>query len=578
MSERNYLQLTAPVAVIPKGAPIDITITLQEDPNALQFYAHRSGHETHQYCPRKRYLAYHHLGTGVNAFPPIYFDIGSAVHIGLGWLLEFAADGPGSHTVHPSMTDFGICREGVRHALEFWHASPVYLHLGEYERKEQDTLIAGLVLAFYFRAWPAFIAKFQVLQVEAASDDPIQFELQGQPAVLHLLSRPDAIIRDRQTNEVVALNWKTINDPSEERRDNIVNSLQVNLEAYYAEELYGKYLDDEYQPEIPKGLKGSQVIRWMEDDLRRYKALPREVAYSQVIYLVKGQRSPKAMDGTDIDTDITDLRDIEKVWRQDSPLCYKWVNLGGVKECPTVRRKGVDVPCCVTGAETLGEAHGADCQLTEKQKAKLIPKVQAEAAWTTRYYEPGVKGYKQIGGGFAKQPVWEADALVGTGMDAVESHVHSLNAGQLFPSQLSDERNLRNPLDKLVIFEQPIYRDRKRQERLREQVISAEMRVAKSLLAVDAMTTADKANVFWEEPMSLDDALDTLFPQHLISCRNPVRCDYDARVCNGPVTEGERKGIAELVQIGPYWQRRIPHHAGEREAFDAREGAGEFDV
>src|ERR1019366_4206739 len=117
---------------------------------------------------------------------------------------------------------------------------------------EQETLIAGLLWAFYYRAWPQFIAKYEVLFVEESSDDEIDFSIGDQLAILHLLSRPDVIVRERASGVIVAVNWKTINNITDERRENITNRLQVNLEAYYAERLYQKYLKENYVPEIPK--------------------------------------------------------------------------------------------------------------------------------------------------------------------------------------------------------------------------------------------------------------------------------------------------------------------------------------
>lgn len=510
---------------IDSGTSVDaLTINPQqylESTAPLVFFSHRSGHETGQYCPRKRYLHYHLYGTGVNLFPPIYFDIGTSVHYGLGYMCIVGRNKPDGLNDMPGVVDT---------ALTYFRGTPVYTTLDPFARLEQETLIEGLLWAFYYRAWPGFIKKFEILFVEGSSDDEVEFTVYDQPAVLHLLSRPDVIVKDRQTGEVVAINWKTINDVTEERQENITNSLQVNLEAYYAEKLYAKYLESEYTPQIPKGMKGQALMTWLEKDLADYRAMQPQVAYTQIVYLVKGTRKRVQANGQDVvEGDDTFVAD-DSVWRQDSPLCYRYVNLGDAGP---------------------------------KGKSKKTVEEFPAVAWRSSYYKEGNVSYNLLGAGYVKQPVWEGPS--------VQDHVQQMNAGKLFPSTLPDPRNLTNPLDAIVIFETPIMRDRERQESFREQVICQEMRVVKSLVTIgDAMA-------FWgddeEHPMPVGDKehvfnalLDEHFPQQLISCRKPTRCEFH-NVCNGP--QETRRPVMEMIQIveGGRWQSRIPHHEGERRAF-----------
>lgn len=532
---------------IDSGTSVDaLTINPQqylESTEPLVFFSHRSGHETGQYCPRKRYLHYHLYGTGVNLFPPIYFDIGTSVHYGLGYMCIVGRNKPDGLNDMPGVIDT---------ALTYFRGTPVYATLDPFARLEQETLIEGLLWAFYYRAWPGFIKKFEILFVEESSDDEVEFTVYDQPAVLHLLSRPDVIVKDRQTGEVVAINWKTINDVTEERQENITNSLQVNLEAYYAEKLYTKYLESEYTPQIPKGMKGQALMTWLEKDLADYRAMQPQVAYTQIVYLVKGPRKRVQGNGQDVvEGDDTVVAD-DSVWRQDSPLCYRYVNLGDAGP---------------------------------KGRSKKTTEEFPEVAWCSRYYKEGNVGHNLLGAGYAKQPIWEvpeptsfkeAFAIAGDtaialtqGITAVQDHVHEMNAGRVFPSTLPDPRNLTNPLDAIVIFETPIMRDRERQESFREQVICQEMRVAKSLVTIgDAMAfvEVDPPMPFDVQARSLNELLDEHFPQQLISCRKPTRCEFH-NVCNGP--QETRRPVMEMIQIveGGRWQARQPHHAAERRAF-----------
>lgn len=501
-------------------------------PAPLDFYSHRSGHETWQYCPRRRYLAYHHLGTGVNIFPPIYFEIGTCVHAGLAFILEQ------SRFVQNPLEP-GIALQADAISIAMFQASLIYPTMREFDRQEQETLISGLIWAFWFRVWPSFTNRFEVLMVEPPSVDTRDFEVltasdgavmrqnaadgsvspisdAGQvfvhePARLHLLSRPDAIIRDRQTGEIVAINWKTINSITDERRLNITNSLQVNLESHYAETLYSKWMDEEFVPDIPRNVKGAALMRYLEEATAYYKSLPREVAYTQIIYLVKGNRVATLADGTELgttDDSFSTYSDEEKFYRQDSALCYQWVDL--------------------------------------ESSGKLPP-----VSWGYRFYKKGNKSYNQLTKAYARQPIWETDK---SPLDWVQS----LNAGSVFPSTISkdDDRNAANPLDKLIFFDSPIYRDTGLQTELRTSTLNDEMNIAQALIRVDEAVADGEL---------LDSVLTREFPMRLVNCRKPTRCEFDGRICNQP-QDARQPLFTILPDKGP-WMQRVPHHAAELRAF-----------
>lgn len=491
-------------------------------PATIDFYAHRSGSETHAYCPRKRYLAYHHLGTGVNVFPPIYFDIGTAVHAGLAALLGL------SMSVDPKFIDADCMQDCVNVALNYFHATPVYRNMKAFERDEQDTLIAGLLWAFWYRAWPTFISTWQVLFVEVAVEDVESFEIpftDGVTGTLHMLSRPDAIVKDRTTNAVVAINWKTINSLSEERQSNITQSLQVNLEHYYAEKVYTEWVNNEFRPTMPANLKGEALIAHLEKQIAEYRTLVHEIEYTQIVYLVKGNRKLMLADGSEVDNEAGDsFTDAEKFWRQDSFLCYRYVDLSGAG------------------------------------------KIGGKVSWSYRHYKAGNVSYSQLTPkkDWAKQPVWEGDGVSdgkGSEWTPIQSWVQALNTGKVFPSTISasDPRNAANPLSSVIVFEEPLYRDRERLERMQYQFLSSEIAVAIKLHDVRTAVAAGG---------DLEDTLDAYFPQHLISCRKPVRCEFDGKICNTP-KEGRQK-LFTVLPVGGIWQARIPHHAGELKAFEDR--------
>lgn len=500
----------------------------------LQFYAHRSGHESWQYCPRRRYLQYHHLGRGIGLPTPVYFDIGTAVHKGLEYILERSKTAP-------DVLAEQLALDGVDIALSYIRQATAYGPMRQDERFEIEALISGLLWTFWYRVWPSFITKFEVLMTEPPSVDTREFTvdraveypanalqapltpstgiIETVPAQLHLLSRPDWIARDRSTHEIVAGNWKTINSVTDERRQNIASSLQVNVEAHYAERLYSTWMDEEFVPDIPEGLRGRALMQYMDEASAYYKTLPREVAYTQIIYLVKGSRICVLADGTEIGTG-TDYSESamshtneEKFWRQDSFLCYRWVDL------------------------TAG-------------KGKGLPKgMKADASWSYRYYNRGNKSYNQLTKDYARQGIWEADITS-------QQHVHQMNSGKLFPSTLNvdDDRNEINPLDRLILFENPIYRDADRQHRLLTSMLNDEMDIAQRLIRTREAVAASE---------SLDDTLDYEFPMRLISCRSPVRCEFDGKICNAE--QATREPLFTILPENSIWKERYPHHKKEME-------------
>lgn len=505
----------------------------------LNFYAHRSGQETWQYCPRRRYLAYHHLGTGINVFPPLYFEIGTVVHAGLAYILDASK----LIKIATDLLNPLICQEAVDLSINIFQGNIVWQGMRPDDRSEQETLIAGLLWTFWYRVWPQFISKFEVLMTEPPSVDTREFSVtrkvtangsfqpladysgswEDVPARLHLLSRPDAIVRDRQTGEVVAINWKTINSVTDERRNNITASLQVALESHYAEQLYSKWMDEEFVPDIPEGLRGKQLMQYLDETSTYYKSLPREVAYTQIVYLVKGARQLLTASGEEMTAEQASHVNEELFWRQDSFLCYRYVDLSAGLGKPGSRTK----------------PFGAVAR--------------PETSWAFRFYKEGNASYNQLPAEYARQGIWQAEGLT------IQDHVQQLNAGKVFPStwNVDDERNEANPLDRIVLFENPIYRDVEMQTRLRRSTITKEMDIAQALVRVEERTAAGEA---------LTDVLDEEFEMRLISCRRgPTRCEFDGKICNVP-QEG-RQELFTILPAGSIWNQRVPHHAAELEAF-----------
>jgi hypothetical protein len=495
-------------------------------------YAHRSGHETFWACPFRYYLNYQHCGTGIVRTPTkIQLTVGSAVHIGLGVILEM-------HKISGGQGDKSDLVTACKSALAYFLLSDTFRVLKDDERSEQCTLIVGLLASFWYYRWPSFKEQFEVLTVEQDwveehVDDVFVVEdnkpRQRVRAVVS--SRPDAIVRDRKTNEIVVISWKTCDEIADYKRVNYHNNLQVALEAHYGNKVLSRYMDEEYVPHVPENLRGKARMEYMAKQVEEFRNVPRQVDYTLTIFLVKGARTAKLLDGEDINLEDADnYEDAAKVYKQQSFLCYVWNN--------------------------VGESHlGA-------------------RAWTQRYYKEGNTSYNNAGKDFVSEPSvppatplmladpthedWDAFC------DDVFNWVEALNDGQVFPSTLPDTRNLANPLKRVIVDDEPEYANHER------YAVTRDVFVRQSLVNAEKMAVLQSELIACATPSEAENAIRNRFDKHLISCNNaapqagvPVRCEYKG-MCHGE--DG-------LVQIAPakvtegVWTRRLPHHNVEREAF-----------
>lgn len=463
-------------------------------------YAHRSGHETWWACPRKYYLEYLHCGTGIRKTPTkLALVVGSSVHVGLGVLLQ-------SHKDNGQVTVQSAIYEAVNAALLYFESSDTWTFLQPGERVEQQTLIAGLLFGFFHYRWPSFSKQFEILTVER---DWVEKLSVSDTIDLVTSSRPDAIVRDKNTNEIVVISWKTIDDIADYKRANFHQNLQTFLESYYGRKVLRRYLEDEYMPMVPDGLRGKALMEYLAGESERYKTLPAEVDYTLTIFLVKGSRTAKLLNGDDISLEEAgSYTNQDRVYKQQSPLCYRWQNLGDSTLC--------------------GQA------------------------WTQRYYKEGNVSYNNIGKDFVSAPV---------PFEELEQWVISLNNGEVFPSTEVDSRNSGNPLMKVIVDEEPEYWDGIRAEQAMRSFVA------------ESRTNAERAAYLRElavEGTLTEELLDTAFRKHLTSCNNsapsagfPIKCEYKSMCV----------GSDELVQILPgsdkegIWSRRQPHHNAEIEGW-----------
>jgi hypothetical protein len=267
-----------------------------------------------------------------------------------------------------------------------------------------------------------------------------------------------------------------------------------------------------------------------------------EIDYIQTIFLVKGPR--KLVDGGDgvsIPTEWEQQDEYggvapesytpDKIYRQMSPLCYRY-------------RNG-NYP-----ASSQVELYKSG---PNKGKPKVTdpndPNMQEES-WLYRFYKPGNETMSRLPAKWLTSQIYPED---------VRAWVDRLNRGDVYPSTMNDERNL-HPLAKMIRFEEPLYKDAERSASHVKQQKERFARIARDKMELCRVIGFNpEADVV----STLSDcmrALDCYFPQHLISCKTPYRCQY-LEFCHGATS-------LDFVSIPDGYEQRVAHHAAEREYID----------
>ena len=209
-----------------------------------KIFIDRSRYETAQSCLRKRYYEYHHGGMGVvSARKPLPLAVGGSVHVGLAELLrkgQYYADICRDKTIPLDRASgwLSIEQEGVAAALADFsqHENAIDVDTGEvasratlpadapalsemdaYLYREQSALVEGMVRAYARRRLRPLVEQFEVLEVERegewqlcapTSNDPHEDQMWGRPDIW-FMSRPDALLRERESNQLYLLSFKT---------------------------------------------------------------------------------------------------------------------------------------------------------------------------------------------------------------------------------------------------------------------------------------------------------------------------------------------------------------------------------
>lgn len=252
-----------------------------------QILTDRSRSIEFQRCPRARFLGYHWGGHGLAlAGLSVPLTTGTYVHVGVGAVLAGKS------------VEEGVERAVAAYDAEVGRRGFADPHTDAAETvAEQRALTEALVRVFAVRRWPELTREFEVLETEREDEfeltrlQPRYISIQtptgggpnqsaeyecvdGEPVVW--MSRADALLRQRETDDLYVYSLKTASQWSQTRDEEARHDMQ-----------------------------GLSEIAGIEERLTR-EDRPAQLMGVQMDYLVKGDRNARSG------------------WRQDSPLVRPW--------------------------------------------------------------------------------------------------------------------------------------------------------------------------------------------------------------------------------------------------------------
>lgn len=150
----------------------------------------------YQRCPRERYLAYHHLGKGLQkrakALPLV---VGSAFHEGAEELLR----GDVETAVYRAVKFLVDAFKGKGVGFD---GESVTDQSAAYSAQEQVALAEAMIRAWGAEKLGEFLDQFEVIEVEQEGRARLTHDLT-------LMFRPDALIREKLSGDNYVVSWKT---------------------------------------------------------------------------------------------------------------------------------------------------------------------------------------------------------------------------------------------------------------------------------------------------------------------------------------------------------------------------------
>lgn len=182
-------------------------------------------------CPRKRYWQYEHLGTGIT--PEV-----DAVELFTGTVIHDAMSALATGVISiDEIAAKAADRVFAYHCPEDLHeVEPVVVYA-----KEQAALIYGILKGFYQHTWPRLMEKYEIVCIEEE-----MFFIHDQhgkgslEAFFIMMCKPDLVLRDRNTKELVYLEYKSTSSKKEGWVAQWEDAVQVHSTLNAIEQTFGE--------------------------------------------------------------------------------------------------------------------------------------------------------------------------------------------------------------------------------------------------------------------------------------------------------------------------------------------------
>jgi len=231
-------------------------------------HTNRSRIEAYQDCPRLRWLAYEWgrgLPIGLEGAPHVGglsparasrdLLIGTCCHMALAEWMQYAKGHEGAlpeageawPAVERALAEYGrVSQRGL--AFAQGGAPEAY----DFFVREGAALVEGLSWGAYLKLLPDMLQSYEVLEVEWEIEMPLG-EVGGRP--LQFNARPDGLLRDRATGDLVVLSWKTAGSWGRMQELEFRHDNQGLSEAVAAEWKLGRTIDGVLMVILVKGRK-----------------------------------------------------------------------------------------------------------------------------------------------------------------------------------------------------------------------------------------------------------------------------------------------------------------------------------
>jgi hypothetical protein len=188
-----------------------------------------------------------------------------------------------------------IVTNDVDKAAALWGTSVPSSDMDEYLYAEQSALVEAMVRAYARRRLRPLLEQFEVLEVEREGEWELspQYSMDSGPAIW-FMSRPDALLRERESNQLYLLSYKTaaswdIRKAKDAEHDMQGMSEGIEIERRLAE-WWNKLHDwKEKYPDTPLYLPTADASKAMSKYLWSLDSPPRILAV-RMEFMLKGER------------------------------------------------------------------------------------------------------------------------------------------------------------------------------------------------------------------------------------------------------------------------------------------------